>query len=183
VDVDERVSGLLEAHYRLMLDWNKRLNLTRITQLDDAVERHYAQSLQVLKVVQDGDAPIVDVGSGAGFPGLVIGAARPDWEIVLLERDTRKAAFLKECSRLIANVAVENVESTRYSGPAKSAVSRAVSWRDLGRFAQKRHIPVAWITAAVQLDGVSTAFHVERSLDLPNGAGIIARIVPRGTFS
>ena len=68
---------LLEAHYNLLTQWNARLNLTRIESVEDAVRLHYCESLFVGTRLPAGPLRIVDVGSGAGFPGIPIAILRP----------------------------------------------------------------------------------------------------------
>ena len=66
--------GVLERHYELMFRWNKVLNLTRIADPVEAVERHYVESLFLSAQVPEGKLRIADIGSGAGFPGVVVAA-------------------------------------------------------------------------------------------------------------
>lgn len=96
----------MEAHYSLMLRWNKVLNLTRITEFQDAVRRHYAESVFLAHQLPVGSLRIGDFGSGAGFPGIVVAILRPECEITLIESHGRKAAFLKEAARSLTNVKV-----------------------------------------------------------------------------
>jgi hypothetical protein len=80
---------------------------------------------------------VVDIGSGAGFPGTPISVLRPDVNVTLVESHSRKAVFLRESTRDLKNVSVEarriEVLSTRFD----CAVMRAVAWRDV-----KRVLPV-----------------------------------------
>ena len=105
-----RLTGLqldqLEAHYRLLCAWNKKINLTRIQSLEDAVRLHYCESLFLALQLPPGSLSMVDVGSGAGFPGLPIAIFRPDCRVTLVESHQRKAAFLREASRDLSNVTV-----------------------------------------------------------------------------
>src|ERR1700738_4954023 len=61
---------LLEQHYQLLLRWNQKMNLTRITSLMDAVRYHYCESLYLAQRLPKGPLRIVDIGSGAGVPGV-----------------------------------------------------------------------------------------------------------------
>lgn len=98
VMLDDLQTTLLAEHYRLLGEANTRLNLTRLTAPEDAVHRHYLDILAALPCFAE-SAPgcWVDVGSGGGFPGLVLAVARPGWRFVLTERRARKAAFLTDC--------------------------------------------------------------------------------------
>ncbi len=90
--------ALLVEHYRLLGEANTRCNLTRLLSPEDAVQRHYLDILTALPCFT-GNMPDswVDVGSGGGFPGIVLAVARPSWRVVLAERRAKKAAFLTDC--------------------------------------------------------------------------------------
>lgn len=84
---------LLGRHIDLLLKWNKSINLTAITDPSEMVEKHVLDSLAVVPFVPSGS--LLDAGSGAGFPGLPIGIARPDLDVVLVDSVQKKVAFLK----------------------------------------------------------------------------------------
>lgn len=121
----------LQEHYELMVRWNRTINLTRIEGVEEAVDRHYAESLFLGASLPQGPLRIADVGSGAGFPGIPIAILRPDVAMSLIESHKRKSAFLKEAARGIPNVTVlcERAEAVVQS--FDWIVSRAVSWREL----------------------------------------------------
>jgi 16S rRNA (guanine(527)-N(7))-methyltransferase RsmG len=126
VQLPEAVLAVLEEHYWLLLRWNRKINLTRIVNLEDAVRFHYGESLFLGVNLPAGLRRAVDLGSGAGFPGLPIAVLLPSVEVVLLERDHRKAAFLKEATRSIPNVrVVAQVEG--FNEQFDVVVSRAVA--------------------------------------------------------
>ena len=76
--------ALLEEHYRLLLRWNQKINLTRITSLQDAVRYHYCESLYLAERLPKGARRIVDIGSGAGFPGIPVAIYRPECLLSLI---------------------------------------------------------------------------------------------------
>jgi 16S rRNA (guanine527-N7)-methyltransferase len=87
------------ALYReLLLDWNQRINLTAITNPQDVLTKHFLDSLACLFVIPPSEQSkrrLLDVGSGAGFPGLPLQIACPDWQVSLLEATGKKAHFLE----------------------------------------------------------------------------------------
>jgi len=123
----------LEAHYDLLKRWNQVLNLTRIEDLAEAVERHYCESLFLAAYLPAGPLRIGDVGSGGGFPGLPVAVARPDCSVVLIESHQRKAVFLKEACRSLTNVQVMNRRAEEVEERFDHVISRAVSYDDLVR--------------------------------------------------
>lgn len=122
---------LLQSHYELLVRWNRRLNLTRIESVEAAVERHYCESLFLAAHLAGSAQRIVDVGSGAGFPGFPVAVLRPDCEITLVEAHQRKAVFLREASRDLPNVRVLAVRAEDVAGVYDRVISRAVSYEDL----------------------------------------------------
>ena len=86
----------LWAHYQVLREWGRGMSLIGPGTEAEAVERHYGESLAALRWI-DADRPgrLLDVGSGAGFPGFVLAAARPKLEVWLAESRQRKWAFLR----------------------------------------------------------------------------------------
>ena len=120
---------LLEEHYRLLLRWNAKMNLTRITDLVSAVELHYCESLFLALHLPPGALSVADVGSGAGFPGFPLAVGRPDCVVHLIESNARKAAFLRE-SCAVPNVRVISKRAEEADRKFDWVVSRAVSTGD-----------------------------------------------------
>jgi 16S rRNA (guanine(527)-N(7))-methyltransferase RsmG len=94
--VPAALADTLYRHYLELRRWNPRLSLVGPGTAEDVVERHYGESLAALPALSGlrAGATLVDVGSGAGFPGLVLAAARPDLEVFLVEPRQRKWSFL-----------------------------------------------------------------------------------------
>jgi 16S rRNA (guanine527-N7)-methyltransferase len=127
----------LQQHYELMLRWNKTINLTRIEGVQEAVDRHYAESLFLAANLPEGPLKIADVGSGAGFPGFPLAVLRPECLVTLVEAHKRKAVFLKEATRSVANIRVLAQRGEDVGERFDWVVSRAVSWEDLQTFSSK----------------------------------------------
>jgi 16S rRNA (guanine(527)-N(7))-methyltransferase RsmG len=121
----------LEAHYQTLLRWNRSMNLTSIRDLEEAVERHYCESVFLAANLPPGPLRIVDVGSGAGFPGFPVAVLRPECSVTLVESHQRKAVFLREVSRTLPNVRVLAKRAEAVGEQFDWAVSRAVSYEDL----------------------------------------------------
>ena len=93
--VSEAQQAQLVAHYRMMLAWNRRTNLTRITGPDEAARLHYADSLAGGRFVGAAQT-LLDIGSGAGFPAIPLAVLRPDLRVTALEANQKKSLFLAE---------------------------------------------------------------------------------------
>jgi len=116
----------LDSHYQLLLQWNAKLNLTRITSLEDAVRLHYCESLFAGLQLPQGETRIADVGSGAGFPGIPIAILRPEYSVTLIESHQRKAVFLREAGRELPNIRVLAARAEDVAERFDWVVSRAV---------------------------------------------------------
>ena len=86
----------LEIYLRLLLEWNTKMDLTAVEEEEDLLDKHFADSLTVLRtdLVKPG-ASLVDVGTGAGFPGMVLAMARPDLHVVLMDAQRKRLKFLE----------------------------------------------------------------------------------------
>lgn len=91
---EERLAQLIK-HYSLLRRWNKRMNLTRIIEPEDAAKLHYAESLFGAKFIE-GAKTVLDIGSGAGFPAIPLAVARVEARVTALEANQKKSLFLKE---------------------------------------------------------------------------------------
>lgn len=89
----------LEAYAELLVSWSARINLVGRATLDDVWRRHFLDSAQLRALIPEGTTSLVDLGSGAGFPGLVLSILGVPG-VELIEADTRKAAFLREAARV-----------------------------------------------------------------------------------
>lgn len=118
-----KLSGPLLTYKELLLKWSKAVNLVSPSTLHEADTRHFDDSLQLLPLIPEGVKTVFDLGSGAGFPGLVIALARKDLSVHLFESDQKKCAFLSTVSRetdtpvLIHNERIENVDKSRTGIP------------------------------------------------------------------
>ncbi len=116
------------AYAKLLIRWNRAINLVSARSLADLWHRHFLDCAQLYPLLSRPDAVVVDLGSGAGFPGLVL-AAMGAGPVHLVESDQRKAAFLREGMRLCATNArlhVARVE-TLAPWPADVVVARALA--------------------------------------------------------
>lgn len=89
----------LRAYAELLVAWSARLNLVGRATLDDIWRRHFLDSAQLMPLLPSGAASLIDLGSGAGFPALVL-AIMGARGVELVEADSRKAAFLREAARI-----------------------------------------------------------------------------------
>lgn len=97
---DAHTLNLFQQLYTEVLAGNRQLNLTRVTEPTDFWEKHLWDSLRGVVPFRDQtDLQIIDIGSGAGFPGLPIAIAHPTWQVTLLDSTRKKVAFLETLAR------------------------------------------------------------------------------------
>ena len=118
-----------------LLDWNTRVNLTAIKDPEEVLIKHFLDSLSLLSVYDPPEAKLLDIGSGAGFPGLVLKIARPQWQITSLEATGKKVTFQ---SHIIDTLRLDGIETiharaeelaqnTTYRASFDTVTARAVS--------------------------------------------------------
>jgi 16S rRNA (guanine527-N7)-methyltransferase len=95
---------------QVLLEWNERFNLTAITDPGEILVRHFLDSLSLLSVFDRDEARVLDLGAGAGFPGLPLKIERPAWRVVLLEATGKKVTFLQH---MIEVLGLQNVEAVQ----------------------------------------------------------------------
>ena len=97
--VSRETRALLEQYQALLLKWQEKINLISPATIKDCWNRHFEDSLQLLPLIPNGPQVLYDLGSGAGFPGLVLALTRSDIAVTLVESDAKKCAFLSAVSR------------------------------------------------------------------------------------
>jgi len=106
LQVTERQLDQFLRYRQELLDWNTRINLTAITDPEEVLLRHFLDSLSLLLVYERAETRLLDIGTGAGFPGLPLKIVRPQWQVVLLEATGKKVAFLQH---IIETLQLKNV--------------------------------------------------------------------------
>jgi 16S rRNA (guanine527-N7)-methyltransferase len=120
----------ISTYIDILTKWNERTNLTSIRNPDEIVQRHFGESLFVATKLLESDSTVrvVDVGSGAGFPGLPLKIYAPDVQLTLIEAHSKKNTFLREVVRALdlsgVNVVLERAE--QFGGKGELVTLRAV---------------------------------------------------------
>lgn len=134
---DKQALSKLEVYASMITKWNKAINLVAPSTLSQLWERHLLDSAQLWPIISEfEDTTIIDLGSGGGLPGIVLGIAGVK-QITMVESDTRKCVFLREVSREtnLQNVSVINdrIEKTQLKAPiitarALAPLKQLVEW-------------------------------------------------------
>lgn len=122
-----------EEYYRMLVNWNERVNLTAIIEPEDVAKKHFVDSLAAAPYLPQG-AKVVDVGTGAGFPGLPLLIIRPDLKLTLMDSLQKRLTFLEAVllelglkAECVHDRAEDAGQDPRYREKFDVALSRAVS--------------------------------------------------------
>lgn len=96
VELDAQALDRFAVYERLLIEWNQKMNLTAITDPDGILVKHFADSLTALPYLPADGCSLIDVGTGAGFPGVPLAICRPDLHLTLLDSLNKRLIFLKE---------------------------------------------------------------------------------------
>lgn len=99
-----------EDYMKLLLEWNEKINLTAITEENDIIQKHFEDSLTISKYIKD-NSTIVDVGTGAGFPGIPLKIAREDIDVTLVDSLNKRIKFLED---VIAKIQLKNIKALHF---------------------------------------------------------------------
>lgn len=184
--LDARRLGLLGRHFDLLLRWNDRVNLTSIRDPGELARRHFGESLFVASVLPLYGTSLVDVGAGAGFPGLPIAVARPEVKVTLVESVGKKVTFLKEAARGIPNLEVWQGRFEDLRRHFDWATLRAVAPKGILPFVFQRASHLAILTTGVKVPEILSihGVHWDAPKYIPWDRRTVlmtGRIVSRGT--
>ncbi len=164
LDLSPRELGALEQHLHLLAKWNAKLNLVGPGTLDSWAQRHVIDSLAIVDWIGS-EARIVDVGSGAGFPGIPCAILRPASRVVLLEPRANRAAFLQSviAATNLRNTSVRVARAEKESERFDLVIGRAVA------------PPAEWGNLAAKLCGPGGRFVLFASGEPPEMLGTAER--------
>jgi len=101
VTVNEPQVSQIQRYISCLVYWNQRVSLTSVTSPMEILERHFAESMFGASFIRKKDGRLADVGTGPGFPGLALKIALPSLQVLSIERNAKKCAFLNEVIRFV----------------------------------------------------------------------------------
>ena len=138
IDLSPEMLEKFVIYKNLLVEWNKKFNLTAITDERGIILKHFVDSLAAESFIKYG-AAVIDVGSGAGFPGIPLKIARPDISVTLMDSTIKKVSFLTEAAGVLGLKKISYVHaraeeagrSEAFREQFDAAVSRAVAPLDI----------------------------------------------------
>ena len=139
IDLNEKMLSSFDLYYKNLLEWNAVMNLTAITEEKDVFEKHFLDSLTITKIVSretlDKGCTLLDMGTGAGFPGLPIAIVFPNVHVILMDSLNKRIRFLEDTAQKLGltNVtaiharAEELARNKKYREKEDICCSRAVA--------------------------------------------------------
>lgn len=125
IDVTDQMIAQFDKYYELLVEWNKVMNLTGITDYDEVNSKHFVDSLSIVKAVNMSQInSVIDIGTGAGFPGIPIKIAFPDIKVTLLDSLNKRIKFL---NTVIDELKLKNI--TAVHGRAED-FARQIEYRE-----------------------------------------------------
>lgn len=167
---DEQVKKFL-LYYEMLIEWNKMINLTAITDYEDVMKKHFVDSLSLVKVCDmTGSLSLIDVGTGAGFPGLALKIAFPDIKVTLLDSLSKRIHFLDE---VILKLGIRGVNTVhgRAEDYAKQGKLRESFDLCVSRAVANLSILTEYCLPFVKVNGLFVSYKSERVSEELENAG------------
>ncbi len=178
VFLDPEKLAQFRAHFVAMVETNRTLNLTRMTDPTEAAVKHYADSLAML-LWSEAHAPntrtVLDIGTGAGFPAIPLAVMRPHWDITAIDSTAKKIRFVTDTARQLGlqNLKAEHAHTdhwqpaSRFDLVTMRAVSSLSECVSIGsRFASSGGSVIAYKTATLEAAEVNSAHATARAIGL-----------------
>ncbi len=135
IELSQNQLEKFDLYKKLLLEWNEKMNLTAITDDEGIAIKHFADSISVLPLIENKNASLIDVGTGAGFPGIPLKIANDGFKVTLLDSLNKRITFLEEVKKELGITNLDCIHSRAEDGGRNAdlrekfdyCVSRAVA--------------------------------------------------------
>lgn len=170
IDLTEKQIQDFYNYMNLLLEWNEKVNLTAITEMDDVILKHFIDSITILKYLKENES-IIDVGTGAGFPGIPLNIARNDIKITLLDSLNKRVVFLED---VINKLELKNINAihSRVEEYAKNKNYRESYDIATSRAVAPLNVLLEYLLPLVKINGICICMKGpnKEEIDLANNA-------------
>ena len=177
ISLNDGQVGKFLRYYEMLIQWNEMMNLTAITDYADVMKKHFVDSLSLVRVCDlNGNLSLIDVGTGAGFPGLVLKIAFPELKVTLLDSLNKRILFLEE---VISELGIHGVDTVhgRAEDYAKQSELRESFDLCVSRAVANLSTLSEYCLPFVKLDGLFISYKSERvSEELANAEHAISQL-------
>ena len=151
IELNEKQINQFYEYMEILLHWNEKINLTAITQPDEIILKHFVDSITISKNIRQGTT-LVDVGTGAGFPGIPLKIIRDDLKITLVDTLNKRIVFLQD---VIQNLGLKNVKTVhaRAEDLARNKMYREKFDYATSRAVANLSVLVEYMLPLVKIDG------------------------------
>ena len=112
INLTDKQLSQLEKYYNLLIEWNNKINLTRIVEKEDVYLKHFYDSLTISKIIDlNNSGSLCDIGTGAGFPGVVLKIVYPNLKVTLVDSLNKRIVFLNEVIKELELTDIEAIHS------------------------------------------------------------------------
>lgn len=138
-------------YMKLLLEWNQQINLTAITEENEIIKKHFIDSITISKYIEK-DSKVIDIGSGAGFPGIPLKIAEETYNITLIDALNKRLKFLNE---VIGTINLKNIQTihTRAEDIGKNIVYRETFDVAVSRAVASLNVLVEYLLPLVKVGG------------------------------
>lgn len=151
IETDEKIQEQFYTYMELLIKWNENINLTAITEPKEVLQKHFIDSLTILPYIKENKS-VIDVGTGAGFPGIPVKIAKESTKVTLLDALNKRLNFLNE---VINNLGLSNIETihSRAEEAGKNKVLRESFDIAVSRAVAPLNILVEYLLPLVKIGG------------------------------
>lgn len=172
IGIDRKQEDLFLRYYDLLIEWNNKINLTAITDKDDVIIKHFTDSISILKYINPAKKKIIDIGTGAGFPGIPIKIICPSCKVILLDSLNKRIGFLNE---VISSLGLSDIECIhgRAEDIAKDSDHREKYDIAVSRAVSRLNILSEYCLPFVNIDGLFISYKsgsIDEELEEASGA-------------
>lgn len=146
---------MFDIYLKELLEWNKKFNLTAITDPEEIKVKHFEDSLSILQAISLKDQSVIDIGTGAGFPGIPLKIKCPDIKLTLVEATRKKVEFLKH---IVQKLDLKDVEVIWGRAEAIAKVKREQYDIAISRAVAELNILSEWCLPFVKVGGLFVAY-------------------------